>query len=64
MWADFLFVGLDDRVEGRGVGVALVDQDGLQGAHSEVRFGKFGGLMVVVMMMVGHGRDKTSHEAV
>ena len=61
MRADLLFIGLDDRIEGRCVGVALVDQDGLQGAYPEVRFREFRGLVIMVMMFViGHGRDETS----
>ena len=67
MRPDLGFVGLDDRVERRGIGVALLDQDGLQGADPQFGFRELGGLVVVVPMVVpvvvpvmvmrGHGRS-------
>jgi len=58
MRADLGLVGVDDEVEGLGVDVALLGQDGLERAHPQFGFGQVRMVMIVVVMIViAHGAD-------
>ena len=59
MRADLGFIGLDDRVQRRRVGIALLNQDGLKGANPQFGFRELRGLVMVVLMVImrGHGRS-------
>jgi hypothetical protein len=54
--ADLLLVGLDQKVERGRIDIALFGQHGFQRAHAQLGFRELGMLVVVMVVVPGHGR--------
>ena len=52
MRSDLGLVGFDDGVERRGIGVALLDQNGLERTHPQLGFRQLGRLVIVIVVVM------------
>ncbi len=52
MRPDLRLVGLDDRIERRRIDVALLRQDGFEGADPKLHLRKLGAMFVIMVMIV------------
>ncbi len=52
VWADLGLVGFHDKIEGGGIDIALLGQDGLERAHPQLHLGELRAVVVVMIAVV------------